>query len=118
MTDYRRNFIAGGSYFTVNLAERRLRLLAEHIDSAEFVIGPSVAGTRWLGRATKRRTIKCLANDSRQNVNGRDKPGHDDFKAWCRPRDCRSGDVLDLTVRPHDQTHRGTHQQQAQRRAE
>ena len=33
MTDYRRNFIAGGSFFfTVNLAERRLRLLTEHID--------------------------------------------------------------------------------------
>jgi hypothetical protein len=45
-----------------------------------------------------------------KKVNGRDEPGHDDFKAWCRPRDCRSGDVLDLTVRPHDQTHRGTHQ--------
>jgi putative transposase len=33
MTDYRRNFIAGGSFFfTVNLAERRLQLLTEHID--------------------------------------------------------------------------------------
>jgi putative transposase len=33
MTDYRRNYIAGGSFFfTVNLAERRLRLLTEHID--------------------------------------------------------------------------------------
>jgi putative transposase len=33
MTDYRRNFIAGGRFFfTVNLAERRLRLLTEHID--------------------------------------------------------------------------------------
>jgi putative transposase len=33
MTDYRRNFIAGGSFFfTVNLANRQLRLLAEHID--------------------------------------------------------------------------------------
>jgi putative transposase len=33
MTDYRRNFIAGGSFFfTVNLAERRLRLLTEQID--------------------------------------------------------------------------------------
>jgi putative transposase len=33
MTDYRCNFIAGGSFFfTVNLAERRLRLLTEHID--------------------------------------------------------------------------------------
>jgi putative transposase len=33
MTSYRRNFIARGSFFfTVNLADRRLRLLTEHID--------------------------------------------------------------------------------------
>ena len=33
MIFYRRNFIAGGSFFfTVNLAERRLRLLTQHID--------------------------------------------------------------------------------------
>src|ERR1700723_2400793 len=32
MTGYRRNFVAGGSFFTVNLAERRLRLLTGHID--------------------------------------------------------------------------------------
>jgi len=33
MTDYRRNFIVGGSFFfTVNLAERRLPLLTQHID--------------------------------------------------------------------------------------
>jgi putative transposase len=33
MTNYRRNFVAGGSYFfTVNLAERRLRLLTQHVD--------------------------------------------------------------------------------------
>src|SRR6185312_1549706 len=33
MTDYRRNFIAGGAFFlTVNLAERRLALLTTHID--------------------------------------------------------------------------------------
>jgi REP element-mobilizing transposase RayT len=33
MTNYRRNFTAGGSFFfTVNLEERRLRLLTEHID--------------------------------------------------------------------------------------
>ena len=32
MTNYRRNFIPGGSYFfTVNLADRRLQLLTEHI---------------------------------------------------------------------------------------
>src|SRR5437867_1156589 len=33
MTNYRRNFVLGGSYFfTVNLAERRLGLLTEHIE--------------------------------------------------------------------------------------
>ena len=33
MTVYRRNFIPGGSFFfTVNLADRRLRLLTEHVD--------------------------------------------------------------------------------------
>jgi putative transposase len=33
MTNYRRNFTAGGSFFfTVNLTERRLRLLTQHID--------------------------------------------------------------------------------------
>jgi putative transposase len=33
MTNYRRNFLAGGSFFfTVNLADRRLRLLTEHVD--------------------------------------------------------------------------------------
>jgi REP element-mobilizing transposase RayT len=33
MTGYRRNFVAGGSFFfTVNLAERRLGLLTQHID--------------------------------------------------------------------------------------
>jgi putative transposase len=34
MTDYRRNFVAGGSFFfTVNLTERQLRLLTQHIDA-------------------------------------------------------------------------------------
>jgi putative transposase len=33
MTNYRRNFICGGSFFfTANLAERRLGLLVDHID--------------------------------------------------------------------------------------
>ena len=33
MTNYRRNFVPGGSYFfTVNLANRRLRLLTEHVE--------------------------------------------------------------------------------------
>ena len=32
MTNYRRNFVLGGSYFfTLNLAERRLQLLTQHI---------------------------------------------------------------------------------------
>ena len=34
MTNYRRNFISGGCYFfTVNLADRRQRLLTDHIAS-------------------------------------------------------------------------------------
>ena len=34
MTNYRRHFVAGGSYFfTVNLADRRLRLLTDHIEA-------------------------------------------------------------------------------------
>jgi len=33
MTSYRRNFVAGGTFFfTVNLADRRLRLLTKHVD--------------------------------------------------------------------------------------
>jgi putative transposase len=33
VTNYRRNFVSGGSYFfTVNLLERRLRLLVDHVD--------------------------------------------------------------------------------------
>jgi hypothetical protein len=33
MADYRRNFLAGGTFFfTVNLAERHLQLLTDHID--------------------------------------------------------------------------------------
>jgi putative transposase len=33
VTNYRRNFVSGGSYFfTVNLAERRLRLLVDRVD--------------------------------------------------------------------------------------
>ncbi|MGH8584546.1 MAG: REP-associated tyrosine transposase, partial [Gammaproteobacteria bacterium] len=33
MVTYRRSPLAGGSYFfTVNIAERRLRLLTDHID--------------------------------------------------------------------------------------
>jgi len=33
MTDYRRNYIQGGTYFfTVNLAERKQKRLIEHVD--------------------------------------------------------------------------------------
>jgi putative transposase len=40
MTNYRRNFLPGGSYFfTVNLAERRLRLLTEHIELLRAAFG-------------------------------------------------------------------------------
>jgi hypothetical protein len=36
VTNYRRNFICGGSFFfTANLAERRLRLLVDDIDGAD-----------------------------------------------------------------------------------
>jgi hypothetical protein len=36
VTNYRRNFICGGSFFfTANLAERRLRLLVGYIDAAD-----------------------------------------------------------------------------------
>jgi hypothetical protein len=36
VTNYRRNFICGGSFFfTANLAERRLRLLVDYIVSAK-----------------------------------------------------------------------------------
>ena len=39
MTDYRRNFVPGGSFFfTVNLAERRLSLLTSHIDELRTAI--------------------------------------------------------------------------------
>jgi len=39
MTDYRRNFVAAGSFFfTVNLAERRLSLLTDHIDALRDAI--------------------------------------------------------------------------------
>jgi len=34
MTAYRRNFVSGGCFFfTVNLAERRLALLTEHVEA-------------------------------------------------------------------------------------
>lgn len=40
MTGYRRNFIAGGSFFfTVDLAERRLSLLTQYIDELNYNYG-------------------------------------------------------------------------------
>ena len=43
MTEYRRYFVPGGTYFfTVNLAERRRRLLVEHVD----LLRAAVAVTR------------------------------------------------------------------------
>jgi hypothetical protein len=53
MTDYRRNFIAGGSFFfTVNLADRRLSLLTECIDDLRTAFARRGGGirsrpTRW-----------------------------------------------------------------------
>ena len=45
MTDYRRNRVAGGTYFfTVNLAERRSDLLVLHIDT----LRDAVLQLRWL----------------------------------------------------------------------
>ena len=39
MTDYRRNFSPGGSFFfTVNLADRRLTLLTDHIDMLRHAV--------------------------------------------------------------------------------
>ena len=39
MTDYRRNFVAGGSFFfTVNLADRRLLLLTEYVDKLRIAV--------------------------------------------------------------------------------
>src|SRR4249919_2834664 len=39
MTAYRRNFIPGGCFFfTVNLADRRLRLLTENVETLRFAI--------------------------------------------------------------------------------
>jgi putative transposase len=44
MTDYRRNFLAGGSFFfSVNLAERHSRLLTDHIDK----LRTAFRKTRW-----------------------------------------------------------------------
>ena len=36
MTAYRRNFIPRLLFFTVNLADRRLRLLTEHVDALRY----------------------------------------------------------------------------------
>ena len=93
MTDYRRNFIAGGSFFfTVNLAERRLRLLTEHIDELRkafretrrthpftidaMVILPNHLHTIWTmpegdaNFATRWRLIKSAFSPASQPANG------------------------------------------------
>jgi REP element-mobilizing transposase RayT len=47
MTDYRRNFVAGGSFFfTVNLAERHRQLLTENIDELRAVLARREDGFR------------------------------------------------------------------------
>jgi putative transposase len=39
MTNYRRNFLPGGSFFfTVNLADRRLRLLTKHVEGLRAAV--------------------------------------------------------------------------------
>jgi hypothetical protein len=66
MTDYCRNFIAGGSFFfTVNLAERRLSLLTEHIDELRTAF-----------RETRRDhpfTIEMMRSASRRSSERQDK---------------------------------------------
>jgi putative transposase len=40
MTNYRRNFVPGGcQFFTVNLAERKSRLLTDHVDFLRAAFG-------------------------------------------------------------------------------
>ena len=39
MTTYRRNFVSGGTFFfTVNLADRRARLLTDHVDLLRYAV--------------------------------------------------------------------------------
>jgi putative transposase len=53
MTSYRRNFVPGGSYFfTVNLADRRLRLLTDHIDLLRRAVRDVRAGHPFTIEAT------------------------------------------------------------------
>ena len=42
MTDHHRNFIAGSSFFSVNLAERPQRFLMEHIDILRIALTSSI----------------------------------------------------------------------------
>jgi REP element-mobilizing transposase RayT len=63
MTNYRRNFARGGTYFfTVNLEDRRLSLLTDHIDRlrAAFRYARQVGHTRhsigWCGSTSIRMT--------------------------------------------------------------
>jgi hypothetical protein len=52
VTNYRRNFICGGSFFfAANLAERRLRLL---VDDVDFVMPGLVPGIHVFGRPRRR----------------------------------------------------------------
>jgi hypothetical protein len=52
VTNYRRNFICGGSFFfTANLSERRLRLL---VDSVELVMPGLVPGIHDFGGPRRR----------------------------------------------------------------
>ncbi len=62
MTGYRRNFIAGGSFFfTVNLAERRLQLLTQHIDELRNAFRAIPNNTRLGMKRCKWRTCApCL----------------------------------------------------------
>jgi putative transposase len=75
MTNYRRNFVPGGSYFfTVNLADRGLRLLTQHIEAAVILPdhlhavwtlpdGDADFATRW--RLIKTEFSRALPPDER-----------------------------------------------------
>jgi hypothetical protein len=76
MTDYRRDFIAGASFFfTVNLAERRLRLLTEHTDELRTALRQtrrhhpfawsSLESIPRIGPAMSRMTARVSANGGR-----------------------------------------------------
>ena len=66
MTDYRRNFLAGGSFFfTVNLAERRLRLLTDHIDKLRAAFRAGIVRSRSMkamGFASAQPILRAIRN--------------------------------------------------------